>query len=211
METAAVTQVKHEMRIAPRSDQSRGHWTVGNYLELDLSTEEGWQVAITIFQDRIRGRFLDPITKIDKLPFAGFAVLALDCLLIETLQQFREGLDQTPYGKGAKYFAKSLKFPPLDQHFCESVAEDFYRKVRCGILHQGEVKGAWLVRTTHDLPAISQSPDGSVWIVQRRKFHACVVEAFDRYVSELRCPGSEVPRKHFKMKMNHICGLPSVE
>jgi hypothetical protein len=44
---------------------------------------------------------LDAVKLIDKQDFAGFAVHALDCLLIETLQQFREGADETRAGRGS--------------------------------------------------------------------------------------------------------------
>ena len=47
-----------------------------------------------MLEDRLNPRFFDAIKAIDKQDFAGFAVLALDSLLIETLQQFREGVGE---------------------------------------------------------------------------------------------------------------------
>src|ERR1700730_16968447 len=40
--------------------------------------------------------------------FSGFAVIATDCLLIETIQQFYEGKAETPRGKSEQYFRKFL-------------------------------------------------------------------------------------------------------
>lgn len=64
-------------------------------LSLD-SSEEDWQEGIKMFQDRISRRYLVYIDEINRGRFSGFAVMALSCLLIETLQQFFEGVDRTP-------------------------------------------------------------------------------------------------------------------
>ena len=61
----------------------------------------GWKTAIDIFEDRVEGRFLKQIEilagkndgKIRE--FSGFAIIALDCLLIETLRQFYRGSKRT--------------------------------------------------------------------------------------------------------------------
>lgn len=47
----------------------------------------------------IRGRFLEQIQCMindNNLMKDGFSIMALNCLLIETLLQFKYGLDQTP-------------------------------------------------------------------------------------------------------------------
>ena len=124
----------YDLRIAPR--RGGGHWTVQDYWSIDFSTEEGWQLAINIFEDRIRGRFLDIIEQIEDHPYSGFAVMALDCLLIETLQQFREGVAETK-GRSKRYFVSFLRNTRFKEHFkTEKMAEDFYDWIRCGILHQ---------------------------------------------------------------------------
>ena len=70
------------MRISPR-------YTSTDWKQITFEKNEHWHLAVDIFKDRIRERFLDPIDRIEKCQYAGFAVLALDCLLIEMLQQFR--------------------------------------------------------------------------------------------------------------------------
>jgi len=64
-------------------------------LHLDDPHSNDWDCAIEILNRRIRGRFLEPADNIACLPFGGFAVMALDCLLIETLEQFKRGVHET--------------------------------------------------------------------------------------------------------------------
>src|SRR5579862_3561703 len=89
---------------------------------LDGTDENAWAQAIGVFERRMRERFLSGIdalfaadTKPDASPsdsvqtehcIPGFAIIALCCLLIETLQGFREDLPSaaTPAGPCA--------FPP---------------------------------------------------------------------------------------------------
>ena len=59
---------------------------------LKFEDEKEWLTAIDIFSDRLSSRFLKYINKIEKYKYSGFAVMALDCLLIETLQQFSDGV-----------------------------------------------------------------------------------------------------------------------
>src|SRR5205809_837140 len=86
------------MRIAPGFDEL--DWQA---LQLTDPESPDWQRGITIYDARIRGRFLDPAeqliqaeTPLDRQERRfGFAVLALDCLLVETLQAFILGLTDT--------------------------------------------------------------------------------------------------------------------
>ncbi len=84
------------MYISPR-------YRVSDWKTLNLTTQSDWRRAVRILEDRLNARFFDAVEAIDQQDFAGFAVLALDCLLIETLQQFKEGADETPRRKGEQY------------------------------------------------------------------------------------------------------------
>lgn len=73
----------------------------------------------------------------------GFSIMANCCLLIETLQSFRNGWGDT-HKKSKTAFQQFLTtdtfFSELSTH-----QDNFYENIRCGILHQGETKGGWKV------------------------------------------------------------------
>jgi hypothetical protein len=75
-----------------------------------------------VLEDRLNARFVDAAEAIDQQDFAGFAVLALDCLLIETLQQFKAGgsnpLSSTIFQKGTSSVHRgSNRFVPGRRRF----------------------------------------------------------------------------------------------
>lgn len=168
-------------------------------------SESDWQLAVDIFQDRIRERFLDPLARIEDCPYSGFAVLALDCLLIEMLQQFREGVNRTPAGKSKLFFTKFLTETGFGRFFDDRQAELFYRQIRCGILHQAELRGSSRVLVADDVPLVSYSEDNKGLTVNRRAFHRHLLEEFDVYVNQLKDPSNTRMRERFKHKMMTIC------
>jgi hypothetical protein len=173
---------------------------------LSFTREEDWARGVEIFADRIRGRFLKIVESIEQLPFAGFAVLALDCLLVETLQQFRAGLDESPRGHNEAFFVEFLRSTGLGQSFVGRMPNLFYRQVRCGLLHQAEVKGSSRVVITG--PLVRLAADGKGVIVNRRKFHGELVRTFDHYVTTLLNGSDTTLRQNFRRKMDYISQVP---
>lgn len=104
------------MRIAPR-------FTADNWMALTFSTEEEWEKGIEMLEDRIDGRFLQVIKRIQGYEYAGFAVLTLDCLLIETLQQLREGVPEIDRSID---FVRFLTGTSFSKYFDLNLAEMFY-------------------------------------------------------------------------------------
>ncbi|MBC6995445.1 hypothetical protein QWY85_10200 [Neolewinella lacunae] len=78
----------------------------------------------------------------------GFSVMANCCLLIETLETFLRGWENSSNKSEAAF----LKFFSRDKNFKEFAVDDmptiFYKSIRCGILHQGETTNGW--RITRD-------------------------------------------------------------
>ena len=92
---------------------------------------------------RLRDRYVTPLENVPKKPVdfrSGFLMMAAASLMIETFQCFKEGEPDTlGKGKGRATFKRfflenAVKFPDID-------GEEFYDKVRCGILHQAQTKG----------------------------------------------------------------------
>lgn len=196
------------LRIAP--SRYGGHWTVVDWVNLDFSIENDWQTGITIFEDRINYRFIKEIEKIKGMPFSGFSVMALDCLLIETLKQFRQGVEETPSRKSGKYFREFFsRDTSFKDHFSQIMADRFYRQIRCGVLHQAEVKKSSRIWRRDGEPLVRYSDGGEGLFIHRNKFHNKLRDVFENYVMKLRNndPLDEELRENFKRKMNFICRL----
>lgn len=194
--------------IAPRGNG--GNWTIQDYEALHFSKEEDWQTAIQIFEDRIRGRFLDVVEQIRDYRYAGFAIMALDCLLIETLEQFRQGKPKTPNGQIKHYFINFLTQTAFDSDFNQQTAELFYTHIRNGILHQAEIKGSSRIRIDEpDMVRVADDGDGL--IINRRLFHSRLVNVFQDYLKELREGRDKTRRENFRKKMNAICHIKTGE
>jgi len=191
------------MQIAPNFEAEQ--WKA---LNLDDETNVDWNLAISALDSRIRERYINPadflVNAEQKTPAVerrfGFAVLAIDCLLVETLGAFLDGLEETT-GRSMNIFCKFLTSrPQFSKHFPQSLAEQFYKEFRCGVLHQAEVGGnskVWSIG-----PLVHK--DGDSVIVNRNEFHACLKSAFAAYLEELRDPTNTQLRSNFRKKMNFI-------
>jgi hypothetical protein len=83
-------------------------FTDADWKALDLTREDHLR-AIEAFRLRIEERFLKPVRAIMSFSRSGFAVLALDSLLVETLQQFMKGVPETPQGDAAAGCLRRLR------------------------------------------------------------------------------------------------------
>ena len=194
------------LRIAGKS--GGGYWTVKDWNKLDFTNEGDWQTAISIFEDRFRGRYFDVIDQIRELEFSGFAIMSLLCLLVETLEQFHRGEDETPFRKQVEYFSAFLERTAFSKSFDNSnKREAFCRMIRNGLLHQAEVKGASriLIRTGTPMVVYKSDPPGLE--INRDCFYVFMVEVFQTYVNQLRDANysDRVLRNNFRKKMNFIC------
>lgn len=130
---------------------------------LDLVTNKEINVTIDKYADYLKSKDKDLIADFiyNRLyyrylkPFAfknadykknyknGFSIMANCCLLIETIESFKNGWGDS----GNKSELAFVQFFKSDKNFSElkNSGSEFYKKVRCGILHQGETTGGWLI------------------------------------------------------------------
>lgn len=90
---------------------------------------------------RFDERYFRPIE--DSPSKHGFAVLAVACLVIETLESFYQGRSDTRGGSAKvfrDFFARDTTLNVLGGE-----GNWFYDNIRCGILHQSETRGGWRV------------------------------------------------------------------
>lgn len=134
---------------------------------------------------RLSSRYLEPFEGksecMDKSKKSGFAMMACYCLFIETLQAFREGRDQTERKHNdcvfCHFFTNEAEKP---LGVFKNIAADFYKNVRCGILHQGETYNGWKIRREGDLF------NAETKTINAKKFGKALKEVLERYVERLK-------------------------
>jgi hypothetical protein len=197
------------IKISPRYYQK--DW---DDLVLETRDSPDWDIAIKIFEDRMEGRFLKQIEILDKNPdrkigvFAGFAIMALDCLFIETLEQFFKGKIRTGQGMDEKaffdFFQRSSKFKAFFN--TQAKATIFYQQVRCGLLHQAQTKRKTTIHIRPEgmLQWVDPKCLGQGVMIQRRLFHAEVVGIYTSYVEKLKDKKQLNLKRKLKRKIDSI-------
>jgi hypothetical protein len=202
------------MKIAPK--QKEGYWKVCDWQEAHDKAK--WPTMIQIFEDRINHRYLDAVEILRKTdtdnsaPRFGFAIMALDSLLIETLAQFYKGKRRSPGGgKNGPFYSRFLYEGSFvfSKHFNKPSAYLFWDTIRCGILHQGETKASSKIKKTGCKP-FENIGDGL--IIYRDKFHdKLMLKEFSEYVTCLKTGANSDYRTLFIQKMNYICGETEID
>ncbi|HEY6290299.1 MAG TPA: hypothetical protein VI455_01900 [Terriglobia bacterium] len=165
-----------------------------------------WQTAIDVVENRIESRFFQPARVVDDLQHSGFAVLALDCLLLEAIQGLRNGKRAAKTGDSCKQFVRVLT---TSRHFAaffgqNDLAARFFSDVRNGLLHDGETRGGWIVKASGRYPLLERREDGFV-MVNRRKFHRALVHEFDDYLKRLADCSENESRKNLIKALDGLC------
>ena len=137
-------------------------------------SEENRPEIIKIVRKRFEDRYLKAIF-FDSCP--GFTMLAVSCLMIEALESFREGLpssDRESEKLFKRFFESYDDFEEL-----RPVTKGFYKNVRCGILHQAETTGGWLIHKYGPLF------DPSTLTVNAKEFVSRLKHSMEQYLTEL--------------------------
>jgi len=196
--------------------------------------ETAWAEAISVFERRMKERFFTSIealikadTKPDLKPSSappdadcipGFSIMALCCLLVETLQGFREHTATTGPSGRCRYpagpcikpspdttgqFIKFLRRPAFRRAFAEDkIAKSFVRGIRNGILHEAETR-KWVIWRQPPSTIVQPLEDG--YALNRTMFYEAVKQEFESYLSDLRDSTNAPLRERFKEKMSDIC------
>jgi len=177
--------------ISPKDRASK--W---KQLELDSENEQAWSKAADIVEDRIKGRFVRWTDLIVSQKFSGFAVIALDCLLIETLVGFITG---QPSKSPDSFLTGKLTNGELQ--FTEKEAQLFRENVRNGIIHDAETRSRWIIR-----PGDPNGPiltkDGENISLNRTAFHMAITRELE-WLTKIR-KGDRELRHKLKQRMDQI-------
>ena len=143
---------------------------------------------------RFSERYIVPATTGQK---HGFAIIAISCLLLEALESFLRGWKKSTR-QSETLFVEFLDREPEFSSF-RGRGSEFFRNVRCGILHQGETTNGWRIRRSGPLF------DGDRTI-NAIGFIRALERVLKRHCAELRAAhwGSK-PWGKARRKMDHIC------
>jgi hypothetical protein len=168
------------------------------------SFQTAWSEAICAVNSRIQKRFLDNIEILTSRPYSGFAILALDCLLIEAIQAFQQGFHtKTPPESRRAYRAMLRTSPHFAKFFTsDKCVDDFYTYVRNGLLHDGETRKGYLVKVVG--PLLEARDDGSIR-VNRRAFHVALCREFGDYIGRLSSPTEKQLRMNLVAAIDGLC------
>lgn len=191
-------ETKGEVNISPQYNRDDYH-----NLKLSItSSESDWECAVSILKDRMRGRYINQIDSLSNdINANGFAIMALNCLLIEALYQFENGLKETKSSNKEKY-ANFLKQMDSASFSVGTVAEDFYTHVRCGILHSAQTKAE---SRLSDREGFVVTIENNVLIVSVVGVTNLVKNYFNSYAGRLLDSNETELRKNFIKKMTFIC------
>ena len=144
-----------------------------------------WGEAVTLLRERIGGRYLEHARELLNRRYSGFAILAIDCAVIEALEQFRKGVARTPSRKSGEFFRDFFTTTRFKQFFTAKTSNLFYQTVRCGILHQAESNADTLVKKSTASFVVKQTPSGTGVVINARRFHEILETVLEDYISKL--------------------------
>ena len=131
---------------------------------------EHWKEVIERFKTRIEDFYFSPIDRVkepNELKGEGFTILTMQCTLIEMFAAFKYGKiykfnkrENDPdyiYKKADECFISFLYSEAIfENHFFKwddgkklhdqpFSAIEFYRNIRCGLIHEARTKGKWVI------------------------------------------------------------------
>lgn len=114
-----------------------------------LANKDKKKLADFIY-DRLYGRYLKPFDyphdDYRKEYKNGFALMASCCLLIETYVSFTKKEYRSTYKHSKECFEHFFTTEKRFSDFANGVTpKDFYENVRCGILHNAEIRNGWII------------------------------------------------------------------
>src|SRR6185437_13876903 len=126
-------------------------------------------------RQRLRERYINPVSRLEPSEKNGFSIMAVSCLLIEAYETFRQGWPSSDSKSALAFcyfFDREDRFKDFRGHF-----RGFYEHVRCGILHQGETTGGWKLTRAATKPLFESCER----TINASTFHTLVAEVIDDY------------------------------
>ncbi|SUJ07155.1 Uncharacterised protein [Sphingobacterium spiritivorum] len=217
------------MRIA--GDKTIQEWKE-LHSKLDISVNDNWDKAFDFFDMRIKTRYLDPIDEILRMKSfsgEGFAVINLQCSLIETIESFVNGwkyrIKQSEQEiERGWYVGEKLNKDITNKYIFSSFfshrkefngkidGKSFYDFVRCGLLHETQTTNNWKIHRDDRRGELDWYEDYNDYkIIYSYQLNNVLKSLMKRYRDTITNGVQfdqitiEELRKNFIEKMNHIC------
>jgi hypothetical protein len=162
---------------------------------------EDWKTAIDILKDRIEGRWLTWADQILDAQYSGFAVLALDCIVLESIWGFMNG-KSIPRKHEQQVYREMLAHPRLGWNDTES--DSFREFVRNGLMHDAETRNQWIVEQTIPTNSIIEKRTSGGYVINRTMFHQALKATFEDWIAQLRAGSDVALLRNMRDRMNQI-------
>ncbi len=166
-----------------------------NEIEETLNSND-IETKILVYEDRVKGWFLDFGRKLTKETNSEFIVLMICMNYLEGNQQFREGKSSSNRGSG-KMLKRALK-----RIFPESSGDDIdylIDKVRHGLFHEGMTKSGAVLRYGLSVPFFSFTINSEKWIeIEPSLFLKNIEMDFKSYIYTLKNKDNKKERRNFE-------------
>lgn len=171
--------------------------TVDDYKQFEKHADK--QAIAAFIVERFDERYFNPV--MNSSSKHGFTMMAVGCLVIEALESFRQGWLDTD-NSGKKQEEKVYPFNKFFQQPSElsafnAISVEFYKNIRCGILHQSEARGGWRIRRS-----------GVLLDLENKTINAeLFIQALRNAVVEYACQLQTDPDlwENLKKKMKQVC------
>jgi hypothetical protein len=205
-------------------------FTVGDWKKLRLhliNSNNDWQEAFLVFEDRINSRFFNPIEKISEIKKndgEGFSIAIISVVLLEFLAAFefgkiykvqKVGLAPNEYSSGVKLLKEFFKTVEIFEQRFEKRAhyQEFYEKIRCGLVHEARTLGNNVIISNESDKNTNQN---FIYFKNNDEFRLnrdLLLDTIKEFVQlyKLRLINNEINlRNKFILKMDDISGLKHV-
>lgn len=177
--------------MSPENTKLSSSISVSRYLELERADDR--KTLGAFIRERFEERYFKPIE--DSRSKHGFATLAVACIVIESLESFYQGRGDTRRVSAQMFRDFFDRDTPLKVFRSED--NWFFKNIRCGLLHQSEVRGGWRVlRSGPLLDTKSRTINATRLLRELRK----AVSSYGREIAV-----NDQCWSHFRKKMKAVC------
>jgi len=183
-------------------------------IDIDEFIDSEMNPLIELFWQRFNNRYFNQIEILEKNSKkeirinCGFLMTSVDCILIETLEQFYAGTDESKVSTQQVYqifFSRDEELKKIIKN--QKDAGIFAGFVRSGLLHQSKTKSETKInikKTTPIIEWIDEKTPNKGFLINRNLFHKHVRKEFEKYIDKLKLKEEKKLREGFIKKMKTL-------